>query len=57
MAIKELLELCIQLVLIVIDMHHMGVIHRDLKPSNILVDVHGPIVRLKLIDFTDSIIK
>lgn len=52
---KEKINLSIQVILIVIDLHRAGIVHRDLKPSNFMVDDSHEMLILKLIDFGDSV--
>ncbi len=47
-AVREGVEVFLQVLDAVQHLHHRGIIHRDLKPSNILVDGGG---HVKLIDF------
>lgn len=42
------LKYCLEMVVIVDDLHLRGIVHRDLKPDNFLIDRNG---HLKLIDF------
>src|SRR6185369_2477935 len=51
LAIRERLELFIQVCHAVQHAHQKGVIHRDLKPSNILVTLHDGVPVPKVIDF------
>lgn len=57
-AIDSKIEMCLQMVSSVIDIHRSNVIHRDLKPENVLIDFttnrFSPL--LKLIDFSESAI-
>lgn len=54
--LKQMIDLSIQIILIVIDLHACGVVHRDLKPSNFMVRFRKGqrCPTLKLIDFGDS---
>lgn len=55
--IQEKLHIAIQAVMIVLDLHRIGMVHRDLKSSNFMLDTSGRQVPvLKLIDLSDSMV-
>ena len=56
MSVQNLLDICLQVVEIFIDLHGSGVVHRDLKPSNLVIKEVGNKPIVKLIDFSDSMI-
>jgi serine/threonine protein kinase/Flp pilus assembly protein TadD len=51
LAVRERLELFVQVCQAVQHAHQKGVIHRDLKPSNVLVTLHDEKAVVKVIDF------
>src|SRR5262249_50967315 len=51
LAVRERLELFVNLCRAVQHAHQKGLIHRDLKPSNVLVTVHDTTPAVKVIDF------
>ena len=51
LAIRERLELFIQVCQAVQHAHQKGIIHRDLKPTNVLVTLHDGVPVPKVIDF------
>lgn len=48
---KEIAEITLCLLKVVLFLHHNNIVHRDLKPDNILFAVPGVYQSLKLIDF------
>lgn len=56
MTIQQKLHIAIQVVLIVIDLHKLGMVHRDLKSSNFMLDTSGSVPVLKIIDMSDSMV-
>jgi serine/threonine protein kinase len=51
LAVRQRLELFVDICAAVQHAHHKGVIHRDLKPTNVLVTLHDGVPVVKVIDF------
>ena len=54
MSVNDSLEIGLQLICGVMNMHDSGVVHRDLKPDNILVEEQKDKKYVKIIDFGES---